>query len=151
MNSNLAHSLRKWLLISQRWSLLAGTLFLVLFAANILAAFAQPHTLPPPEGHPNLLNLTQEQQEKMQKIRQSEQAQFDNILTPEQKARLQTARDNREAPCQAFASLNLTEEQKTKIQELRRATMQQIDSILTPEQRQQMQQHPPAPPPPGGF
>ncbi|HEY9596237.1 MAG TPA: hypothetical protein V6D33_01030, partial [Cyanophyceae cyanobacterium] len=82
--------------------------------------------------------------------------QIDNILTVEQKTRLETARANRQNPRQAFESLNPTDEQKNKIEEVRRASKEQMDAILTAEQRQQLEQHrppnpegmePPMPPP----
>lgn len=77
----------------------------------------------------------------MQRIKQSGREQMDNILTAEQKARLETARANRENPREVFESLNLTDEQKAQMEEVRRASKEQMDAILTAEQRQQLQQH----------
>ncbi len=84
----------------------------------------------------------------MQQIRQAEREQMNNILTAEQRATLQTARQNRQNPRNVFESLNLTDEQKTRIEQVRRRSREQIDAILTPEQRQQMQQR--RPPRPAG-
>ena len=129
--------------------LLAGTLSLTLSAPMMTAAQAQtnPPTAPPPRQH-NWLNLTPEQQAKMQQIRQAEREQMNNILTAEQRATLQTARQNRQNPRNVFESLNLTDEQKTRIEQVRRRSREQMDAILTPEQRQQMQQRRPPHPNP---
>lgn len=142
MNSKFGLTLRnrvsnvKWL------PLLAGTVSLALCTAIVPAAFAQPNTpTAPQERHQrNWLNLTPEQQAQMQQIKQSMRAQMDNILTAEQKARLEAARGNRENRRQVWESLNLTEEQQAQMREVRRASKEQMDAILSPEQRQQLQQ-----------
>ena len=129
--------------------LLASTVSLTLSAGMMTAAKAQtnPPNAPPPRQQ-NWLNLTPEQQTKMQQIRQAEREQMNSILTPEQRTRLETARLNRQNPRQVFESLNLTDEQKTRIEQVRRRSREQMDAILTPEQRQQMQQR--RPPRPAG-
>ena len=149
MKSNFAFNFRNQISKLKYLSLLAGMISLATSVAIVPVVLAQSNTPPAP---PNWLNLTSEQQAKMQQIRQAEQQQMDNILTAEQKARLETARQNREDPHRVFESLNLTDDQKAKIQELRRTSKEQMDAILTAEQRQQMQQHPPFPPvPPEGL
>lgn len=123
--------------------LLAGAISLSLSTATVLPAFAQVNTpdKPTPQFRSDILNLTPEQQAKMQQIRQSSQAQIDNILTAEQKTKLRAAKENGENRRQVFASLNLTTEQRSQMQEIKRSSREQMDAILTPEQRQQMQQH----------
>lgn len=134
----------KWL------PLLAGTVSLALSAAIIPAVFAQSNRTPAPtESRQNWLNLTPQQEQQMQQIREAERQQMDSILTAEQRARLETARANRQNPRQVFESLNLTDEQKAKIDEVRRASKEQMDAILTAEQRQQLEQH--RPPHPEGM
>ena len=129
---------------------LAHLKLLPLLAATVLIAPAIAQTNPPPPPPPrqqNWLNLTPEQQAKMQQIRQAEREQMNSILTAEQRSILETARQNRQNPRQVFESLNLTDEQKTRIQQVRRSSREQMDAILTPEQRQLMQQRrPPRPP-----
>jgi periplasmic protein CpxP/Spy len=141
MNSNLALTFKNRISNLKLLPLLAGTVCLALSAGIMPVAFAQtnPPTAPPPRQQ-DWLNLTPEQQAKMRQIRQAAQAQMDSILTAEQRAMLQTARQNRQNRRQVFESLNLTDEQKARIQQVRRASREQIDAILTPEQRQQMQQ-----------
>lgn len=144
MNLHLPLTLRNWISSSKLLPLA-----LILSATTIWAVFAQSTTPPepPPLEQQNWLNLTPEQQAKMKQIWEAERQQMDNILTAEQKARLQAAREKREDPRQVFESLNLTTEQKAKIQEVHRASRQQMDAILTPQQRQLLQQRRPPQPP----
>jgi len=125
MNSNLGLTLKNRLSNIKLLPLLVGTMSLALSAAIIPAVFAQSNTpTAPKERHQqNWLNLTPEQQEQMQRIKQSQREQMDNILTAEQKARLETARANQENPRQVFESLNLTDEQKAQMEEVRRASI----------------------------
>ncbi len=144
MKSNLTWKTR--LLNIKLLPLLVGAVSLSLSAATVLPAFAQVNEPAAPTERSqfrkqNILNLTPEQREKMQQIRQSSQAQIDNILTAEQKAKLKAARENRENPRQVFASLNLTAQQRSQMQEIKRSSREQMDAILTPEQRQQLQQY----------
>jgi len=144
MKSNF--TLKTWLLNIKLLPLLAGAVSLSLAAATAVPAFAQANTPAAPTERSqfrkqNILNLTPEQREKMQQIRQSSRAQIDKILTAEQKARLNAARKNGENPRQVFASLNLTAAQRSQMQEIKRSSREQMDAILTPEQRQQLQQY----------
>ena len=129
--------------------LLAGAFSLSLSLAHIPAALAQSNVPPAPPSagdergskqRQNWLNLTPEQKEQMQRIKESSRQEMENVLTSEQKARLEAARANRENPRRVFESLNLTEDQKAQMQQIREASKQQMDAILTPEQRQQMEQ-----------
>ncbi|MEA5582615.1 P pilus assembly/Cpx signaling pathway, periplasmic inhibitor/zinc-resistance associated protein [Nodularia harveyana UHCC-0300] len=100
------------------------------------------------------LNLTDAQKAQMQTIKTNTRAQIEGILTAEQKATLQAAKEARQAQRQAgqgqrqarrgqrgekgFANLNLSEEQKTQMRQIREASKEQMLAVLTPEQRQQM-------------
>lgn len=156
------------------FSLFAGTLVVVLSLAAAFPAFSQSTPQPTPNqrrekmGRPNFLNLTPEQQAQMQQIREAERTAIENILTAEQKAQLQSDRQNRRPPQRdaqrgtprngenrgprplagnpglppgPFAALNLTAEQKSQIAAVMQSSRQQMDALLTAEQRQQMQQH----------
>jgi Spy/CpxP family protein refolding chaperone len=134
-------------------TLLTGAIALSI--SSTLPAFAQSTTPTAPSpghrmGHMKFLNLTAEQQAKIEQIRQNTRSQIDNILTAEQKAQLQRERENQGTPPALggqgkrgggfFASLNLTAEQRSQIEAVKRSAKEQIDAILTPEQRQQLQQ-----------
>lgn len=149
MKTNFTLTLKEQISNIKLLPLLASAVTLSLSVATISPAFAQSTTPDQPierdrmhgRNKLNKLNLTPEQQEQMQRIKQSQREQINNILTPEQKARLEAARENRENRRQVFESLNLTEEQQAQIQEVRRASKQQMESILTPEQVQQLRQY----------
>jgi Spy/CpxP family protein refolding chaperone len=129
------------------FAIVAGVASVTLGAATIPAVLAQSNnsTNQPPR-HENRLNLTSDQQAKMQQIHESERSQMDSILTADQKSRLDAAKQNGQNPRQVFESLNLTAEQKTQMEAVRRASREQMDALLTAEQRQQMQQHRPSRP-----
>lgn len=86
------------------------------------------------------LNLTPEQQQRIQQIRQNARTQMQQILTPEQRQQLSQLQG--QPPAQKRASLrnlNLTDAQKERMKQIRTSTRQQIEALLTPEQRQQLE------------
>ena len=88
------------------------------------------------------LNLTEAQKAQMQTIKNNTRAQIEGILTAEQRATLQAAKDapRGQRGQRGWANLNLTEQQKTQMREIRQASQQQMLAVLTPEQRQQMEE-----------
>ncbi|MEN9215794.1 MAG: hypothetical protein Q6K90_00570 [Gloeomargarita sp. HHBFW_bins_162] len=86
------------------------------------------------------LNLTPEQQQRMQQIRQNARNQMQQVLTPEQRQQLsQMQGQTPEQRRMTMKGLNLTEAQKAQMRQIRANTRQQIEAILTPEQRQQLE------------
>ena len=143
MKSNFTLTLRNRISNIKPLPLLTSAV-VALSVATVSPAFAQSTIPAAPTRRDqvhrqNKLNLTKEQQQQMERIRQSSREQMDKILTSEQKARLKTATERGENPRQVFASLNLTAKQRAKMQEVSRSSRQQIESILTPAQRQQQQ------------
>jgi periplasmic protein CpxP/Spy len=143
-------------------SVLASAVALSITAA--LPAFSQSTnpTVPTQRQQmrrPDFLNLTPDQQARMEQIRQNQRSQIEAILTAEQKAQLQRnpakgdlrgnrqnqgaprTRENRGMPRTPFASLNLSAEQRSKIETVMRSSREQMDAVLTSQQRQQLQQH----------
>jgi Spy/CpxP family protein refolding chaperone len=82
------------------------------------------------------LNLTSEQEAQLRALQEETRSQMDAVLTPEQRAMLETAREQRQRP-----RLNLTTEQREQMQAIREASQAAHDAILTPEQRQQIEDH----------
>jgi periplasmic protein CpxP/Spy len=151
-------------------SLIAGAIALTLsatsFAVTAQAASPSPLLLaqtPQKERGPwKELNLTDTQKSQIQTIRRDSRTKFEAVLTPEQKAKLEAAKQARRAEWQArkdqgqtgqgqrqagqrqrkdnFAELNLTEAQKTQMRQIRESEKQQIQAVLTPEQRQKLEQ-----------
>jgi periplasmic protein CpxP/Spy len=88
----------------------------------------------------NKLNLTEDQKAQMKQIKESTRTRIEAILTAEQKAQLQTAKQQGQRKREAFKSINLTEAQKEQIRGIRQETQQQMEAVLTPEQRQTLAQ-----------
>ncbi|MBN3883355.1 MAG: P pilus assembly/Cpx signaling pathway, periplasmic inhibitor/zinc-resistance associated protein [Nostoc sp. JL34] len=153
-------------------SLVAGAIALTLTATSF-AVHAQTASLSPvllaqtpqkERGPWKELNLTDAQKSQIQAIRRDSRTKFDAVLTPEQKAKLEAAKQARQAERQArkaqgqtgqgqrqpgqhhggrkgnFADLNLTEAQKTQMRQIRESEKQQIQAVFTPEQRQKLEQ-----------
>jgi Spy/CpxP family protein refolding chaperone len=124
-----------------------------------------PHMMKGMKGM-NALNLSAEQKAQMQQIHQETKAAMEQVLTPEQRQRLEAAKAQRQATRaerqaarsqgqaspqrQAraqgqtgerrgpLANLNLSAEQQTRIQEIRQASRQRMEAVLTEEQRQKL-------------
>lgn len=102
------------------------------------------------------LGLTDTQKNQIRAIRRDSRTKMEAVFTPEQKAKLEAAKQARQAQRQAgqgqrqpgqrsrkdsFADLNLTEAQKTQIRQIRESEKQQIQAVFTPEQRQKLEQY----------
>lgn len=145
MTVKFQSNLKNWMARRRVLTLLSCSTALSLSVAVITPVLAQTPPDAPPRGPERMqwkqkLNLTPEQQSQMARIRQSTRQQIDNILTAEQKAKLQAAQQNRSNRREAFRTLNLTTEQRTQMRTILQSSRQQMDAILTPEQRQQLQQ-----------
>ncbi|MGV0104200.1 P pilus assembly/Cpx signaling pathway, periplasmic inhibitor/zinc-resistance associated protein [Nostoc sp. DSM 114160] len=145
-------------------SAIALTLTATSFAVHAQTASPSPLLLaqtPQKERGPwKDLGLTDTQKAQIQTIRRDSRAKFEAVLTPEQKAKLEAAKQARRAEWQArkaqgqtgqrqpgqrrgkggFADLNLTEAQKTQMRQIRESEKQQIQAVLTAEQRQKLEQ-----------
>jgi periplasmic protein CpxP/Spy len=125
-------------------ALLLLPLTLMLATAPMLPSLAEaPMVSQSPDGKPGgkleQLNLSEEQKDRIAKIRMTQRQEVQAILTPEQWQQWQQARQNNQRP-----NLNLSEEQKAKMKAMRQNTRSQIEAVLTPEQRQKLQQMRPA-------
>ena len=149
-------------------SLVAGAIALTLtatsFAVDAQTASPSPVLLAqtPHRGYWKDLGLTDAQKTQIQAIKRDSRTKMEAVLTPEQKAKLEAAKQARRAEWQArkaqgqtgqrqpgqhhgrkkgdFADLNLSEIQKTEIQQIRESEKQQIQAVYTPEQRQKLEQ-----------
>ncbi len=84
------------------------------------------------------LNLTAEQQAKVQQLHNATKAKMDAVFTPEQRQKLAEIKAQRQA--NQPAAWNLTADQKSKLKAIRQANMEQVQAILTPEQQAQLRQ-----------
>lgn len=111
------------------------------------------------KGPWSALGLTQEQQARIRQIQSNARTQMEAVFTPEQKAKLEAARQQRQArraqrqagetpqPPQAgerrgkkMADLNLTDDQKARLRAIREDSQKQMEAVLTPEQRTKLQE-----------
>jgi Spy/CpxP family protein refolding chaperone len=90
--------------------------------------------------HLESLNLTPEQQAKVQQLHIATKAKMDAVFTPEQRQKLDQIKAERQANKPNKAAWNLTADQKAKLKAIRQANMEQIKTILTPEQQAQLRQ-----------
>ncbi len=97
-----------------------------------------------PEGHMGRqlegLNLTPEQQTKVQQLQTATKAKMDAVFTPEQRQKLTEIKTQRQANKPNKTAWNLTADQKDKLKAIRQANMEQMKAILTPEQQAQLRQ-----------
>ncbi|MEH1925502.1 Spy/CpxP family protein refolding chaperone [Nostoc sp.] len=153
-------------------SLVAGAIALTLtatsFAVHAQTASPSPILLaqtPQKERGPwKDLGLTDAQKTQIQTIRRDSRTKIEAVFTPEQKAKLEAAKQARRAEWEArkaqgqtgqgqrqlgqhhgrkkgdFADLNLSEIQKNQIKQIRESEKQQIQAVFTPEQLQKIQQ-----------
>ncbi|QFS49073.1 cpxP, periplasmic protein CpxP/Spy [Nostoc sphaeroides CCNUC1] len=138
---------------------LALTLSATSFAVNAQTASPSPVLLaqtPQKERGPwKELGLTDAQKTQIQAIKRDSRTKMEAVFTPEQKAKLEAAKQARQAQRQAgqaqrqpgqrqgkrgYADLNLSEAQKTQLRQIRESEKQQIQVVLTPEQRQKIEQ-----------
>jgi hypothetical protein len=85
---------------------------------------------------PSNLNLTAQQQTKLNQLRQTTRAQISTILSSQQIEQLAIALRKERRPMAAIASLNLPWSQRQQLTRILLDARQQAHSILTPEQVQ---------------
>lgn len=124
--------------------LLAGTIALSVSTIVPLTAQAQPNQQgqlrqEQPERQYRGIELTEQQKAQIQTIRQNTRSQIEGVLTAEQRKQFQAALSSGQKRRSAFADMNLSEQQKNQIREIMRSAKTQAEAILTPAQKQQMQ------------
>ena len=113
---------------------------LLLVLSSLALILTQFPALSQPQGKGPLwetLDLSPEQQQQWEQLRQERQAQFIEILTEDQQQQLEDLRQTGVGPG-VRRLLNLTEEQKQALRQIRDSTKGELESILTPEQQQQL-------------
>ena len=86
------------------------------------------------------LNLTEEQKSQIREIRKNYRKKIGDILTSEQRAALESAKQQGTRRRQGMKNLNLTSEQKQELQELKKSRRQEIRGILTEKQMEKLQE-----------
>ncbi len=117
-------------------SLLSGLLAVTVTISPAIPLFNSPAIAQKnPGAEMPKLNLTNDQQQKLQKIYESSNQRMAKVFTAEQIAQIKAAREKNQQP-----NLNLSNKQKEQIQAIYKDTRSQIESVLTPAQKKQLQQ-----------
>ena len=110
--------------------LLPGTIALMFAASPLLPGAVKPAMADGAYGHGQMeRNLTDAQKSQIRQYRQSERQQINAILTPDQQAAMQQARQNHTRP-----NLNLSADQKAQIKAIRQQTEANIKAVVNPGQ-----------------
>jgi Spy/CpxP family protein refolding chaperone len=102
------------------------------------------------------LELSADQKARIQEIQRNTRTQMEAVFTPEQKAKLEAARQERQArraqrqpgdrpqagkrPGMKLADLNLSDAQKARMRSIREESQKQMQAVLTPEQQAKLQE-----------
>jgi len=87
------------------------------------------------------LNLTTDQQQKMQQIREATRSQLMELFTEEQLQQLRTSMEGGQSFGDAVAALNLPAERQTAIQNVLLSARRDAFGVLTPAQQQQVTEY----------
>lgn len=120
--------------------LLPGVVALTLAVAPMVAVHAQNSAPAPRAGYKMQLNLTDAQKAQMKQIGENTRSQIAAVLTNEQRAQWEAAKQQGGKSRQAYQALNLTDDQKARIRSIKQASKQEMDKVLTQEQRDQLRQ-----------
>jgi Spy/CpxP family protein refolding chaperone len=122
---------------------------LLVLCASAIALTAVP-TLPPvmaqtaaasPTGVTEILkqlNLTPDQQKRVDEIQAAAAVKIKEVLTPEQLTQLKALAEAGKGDADSFKNLNLTEDQKVKLNNIKMSLGLELFPILTPEQQQKL-------------
>jgi Spy/CpxP family protein refolding chaperone len=117
--------------------LLPGTLALMLAASPVIPSFISPAVAGSAHGQKwdTELNLSDTQEAQIHQFRQTAKQQMDDVLTADQKAQLQQARQQHTRP-----KLNLSDDQKARMKAIHQQTETNIIGVLNPDQVAKYQQ-----------
>ncbi|MBM0742933.1 hypothetical protein JOY44_15185 [Phormidium sp. CLA17] len=84
------------------------------------------------------LKLTAAQKQKIATIRRNRTVEINKVLTPNQKAKFETARKSGKSTSETMAALGLKADQKKKIAEIAKNSASDIMSVLNSQQKKQV-------------
>lgn len=128
-------------------SLIAGAIALTLTAvpfsvkaettsqapARLAQAQAQP-TKPAQGG----IQLTPQQQTKIEQIRGNVRKQIEEVLTKDQRTQIKTAMEAGKPAREAFGALKFSPQQQTQLQQIMVSSQQQMEAVLTADQKAEL-------------
>ena len=128
----------------KKLSLLVGAIAIA-FSITPLAANAQVNRNAPlrvaqaNRQHPPDLKLSQKQIGEINQIRANTRTQIQNVLTLEQRQKIQTDLQARKNPREVFASIQFTQQQQNQLRSIMVNSQKQMEGVLTPQQKQELE------------
>lgn len=122
-------------------SMLAGAVVFVVPFTSHISADAQP--TPQTQLFPGLagVELTPEQKNTLEQVRQDTKSKIEGILTAEQLSKFKATLEQGASLPTAFQSMALSSEQQTQLMTVMQSAKTKIDATLTPEQQQQIMEN----------
>jgi periplasmic protein CpxP/Spy len=122
---------------------------LLVFCASVIALTAvttihpvmAQSAAPTPAGVADILkqlDLTPDQQKRVDEIQAAAAVKIKAVLTPEQLTQLKALAEAGKGDADAFNNLNLTDDQKSKLNNIKMSLGFELFPILTPEQQQKL-------------
>ncbi|AFY55578.1 P pilus assembly/Cpx signaling pathway, periplasmic inhibitor/zinc-resistance associated protein [Rivularia sp. PCC 7116] len=125
----------------KKLSLLAGAIA-VAFSITPLAVNAQVNNKAPQRvsqakrpPSPSELKLTQEQMKQINEILSNRSTQMQNVLTQQQRQKIQTDLKAGKNPREVFASIDLSKQQEGQLRTIALNSQKRIEAVLTTEQK----------------
>jgi Spy/CpxP family protein refolding chaperone len=84
------------------------------------------------------LNLTPDQQKRVDEIQAAAAVKIKAVLNPDQLAQLKALAEEGKGDADSFKNLNLTDDQKAKLNNIKMSLGLELFPILTPEQQQKL-------------
>jgi periplasmic protein CpxP/Spy len=125
-------------------SLIAGAIALTLTAVPFSVKaettgtplqLAQSQPTKPPQGG---IQLTPQQQTKIEQIRGNVRKQIEQVLTQDQRTQIKTAMEAGKPPREAFGALKFSPQQQTQLQQIMVSSQQQMEAVLTSDQKAEL-------------
>lgn len=84
------------------------------------------------------IELTPQQQTRIEEIRGNVRKQIEGVLTKDQRTQIQTAMQSGKSGREAFQGLTFTPKQQTELQKIMVSSQQQMEAVLTTDQKAEL-------------
>jgi Spy/CpxP family protein refolding chaperone len=128
-------------MIKQKFLVFCASVIALTAVPALHPVMAQPAATSTPTGVTEILkqlNLTPDQQQRVDAIQADAAVKIKAVLTPDQVAQLKVMAEAGKGDADSFKNLNLTEDQKSKLNDIKMSLGLQLFPILTGEQQQKL-------------
>ena len=128
-------------MIKIKQKLLVLVVSMIAITAVPVMSPAMAQSTPTPTGVTSILkqlNLTPDQQKRVDEIQALAAVQIKGVLTPEQLVQFKAMADEGRSDTESFNALNLTDGQKTKLKEVQTDIALQLLPVLSGDQQQKL-------------